>query len=125
MNTTGTDTPKTNKHRTDKLVLLDVLKFWNTDLPTTVIAKKLNVTQKELQAYGRRNKLPRRPHATQQRTRKRMIDPTPEEIAARAAECRAWRTEKENKKFTTKCQQPVTARQYGYIACDNVFVEIG
>lgn len=122
MSAAGTDSPK---KRTTKLVLLDVLTLWHTNLPTEEIAKKLNVTQAALQDYGRRNKLPRRTHVPRRSPNTRIVDPTPEEIAERAAECRARRTETENERLTFYRQRPVEARQYSYSSRTGIFSEIG
>lgn len=123
MSNAGKDSPIVKKKRTTTLVLLDVLTLWHTSLPTSEIAKKLHVTQAALQDFGRRNKLPKRAHVPR-RAQSKIIDPTPEEIAERAAEVRAWRTDSENARLTHYKQRPVEIRQYAYSSRTGMFTEM-
>ena len=110
--------------RTHSIVLLDVLTLWHTSMPTNEVAKKLKVAPSTLQDFAKKNKLPVRKHIPRQR-KTQMVDPTPEEIAERAAECRARRTETENERLTYYKQRPVEIRQYAYSSRTGIFSDIG
>lgn len=58
-------------------------------IPTVEVCRILGVTRSQLFFIRKRHGLPPRPRA---KTTVRLADPTPEEIAERAAECRARRT---------------------------------
>lgn len=122
MSAAGTDSP-IKKKRTTELVLLDVLTFWHGNLPTSDIAKKLHVTAAALQDFARRNKLPRRDHVPRKKPAP-MIDPTPEEIAERAAEIRARRTDSENNRLNNYRIERVEIRQYSYSSRTGIFTEM-
>jgi len=121
MNVPGTDSPK---KRTNKIVLLDVLRWWHGELPTEEIAKKLKVTHAALQEFARRNKLPRRTHVPRRSPNTKIVDPTPEEIAERAAEVRARRTEAENERLSFYKSHRVEIRQYAYSSQTGIFSEM-
>jgi hypothetical protein len=50
-----------------------------------------------------------------------MVDPTPEEIAERAAECRAKRTQSEDDRLRNYKSKPVEVWQYNYNPQTGIF----
>lgn len=122
MSSAGTDSP-IKKKRTKPLILLDVLALWHTSLHTDEIAKKLNISVNALQDFARRNKLPARSHVPR-RAKSKIVDPTPEEIAERAAEVRAMRTTTEHNRLTQYKHEPVEVKQYAYSSRTGIFTEM-
>lgn len=122
MSVHGTDSPIV-KQRTKPLILLEVLALWHTSLHTDEIAKKLRVSVNVLTDFSRRNKLPKRTHVPR-RSKSKIVDPTPEEIAERAAEVRAMRTASEHARLTDYKQRPVEVRQYAYSSRTGIFTEM-
>lgn len=123
MSTAGTDSPIIIKKRTTILRVAVVLPLWNGNLPTSKIAKKLDVTTSAVQDFARRHHFPKRSHIERRRPSK-IVDPTPEEIAERAAEVRARRTERENARLNNDKPMRVEIRQYAYDSRRGLFTEM-
>lgn len=131
MSEVSTDSLPNAKKKKPELVLLNVLTFWHTKLTVKEVAKRLRVQPEVLMEFVERNKLPRRPHDPKKpRTTKvdpeqEPDDPTPDEIAERAAECRAWREEKhDDEKPKRGRDNRVEIRQYAYSSRTGIFTEM-
>lgn len=121
MNTVSTDSLGKKKNKKE-LVLLNVLMVWHTKLTIEEVAKKLRVTPEVLLEFVQRNNLPKRPHDPRKK-RAKMVDPTPEEIAARAAECLAKRAD-DDKNATYEKPKRVEIKQYAYSSRTGIFTEM-
>jgi hypothetical protein len=115
----GTDSPRVKKRLTDKDIP-ELLELWAGELPTKQIALKINVTVAALQEFARRKKFPKRAHIKRQQATE-FVDPTPEEIAERAAEIRARRTAIENERSCCYKYQDVFVMQYSYSSRTGIF----
>jgi hypothetical protein len=58
--------------------------MWDAGVPADVIAAHLGIRRQRLHELRREHGIPDRPN----KFRKRIVDPTPDEIAERARECR-------------------------------------
>lgn len=63
--------------------------YMDFSIPTMEVCRRLGVTRSKLFGLRKRYGLPPRP---KNKSNERHVDPTPEEIAERAAECRARRS---------------------------------
>lgn len=66
--------------------------LWSSDITNAELCRRLNVSGGSLHDLRKRHSLPPRPEYDNSRSYRAPNDPTPEEIEARAAECRARRT---------------------------------
>lgn len=109
------------RNTTNKLDIAAVRDLWLGDLQTTDIAEQLKITVAALQSFATKNRFPKRPPKTH-RSNASVVDPTPEEIAQRAAEVRAKRTEQENERLYR--YRRVEVRQYSYSSRTGIFSEM-
>lgn len=119
MSASGTDLPQVKKRLTDKDIP-ELLELWAGDLPTKQIALKVKVTVAALQEFARKRKFPKRTHIKRQQATE-FVDPTPEEIAKRAADIRARRTALENERSCCYKYREVFVLQYNYSSRTGVF----
>lgn len=83
-----------------EIPLKKLRQLWSTQRPTEEIAIYFKVSLAYLYSFAKRHDLPRRTHVARRRPESVEPDPTPEEIALRAAEVRArWTTEE----YTRNC----------------------
>ena len=76
-----------------------LFRLWNSDLKNDEICERLQISRGYLWALSRRYGLGRRPHALRAPSRP-MVDPTPEEIAERAAHVRSqWPAGEAERRF--------------------------
>jgi len=73
----------------------ELFRLWNTDMTNTELCEHFQITGGSLWSLRKKYALPIRPKVTRRDTLRRPEDPTPEEIAERAAECRAKRCKEE------------------------------
>lgn len=73
-----------------------LFKLWSEPLEIREIAERLGIRESFVGKLARRYKLPKRATQKPQEQGMRVDDPTPEEIAERAAWCRERRPQKEN-----------------------------
>lgn len=100
--------------------------LWTTQRSTEEIAIQLKVSLPYLQAFARRHNLPKRVHVRRQPRKKGVaeVDPTPEEIIARAAECRARWSENEYARNGGGRHKRVEIRSYAFDGRSFCFSEI-
>lgn len=80
-----------------------LLELWKTDLPNREIAAQLGLTEVQLYVAGRKLKLIQR-WGYVRRVYRKYVDPTEDEIRARAAEIRAgWSEEEREKRLVGNC----------------------
>jgi hypothetical protein len=77
------------KIRVPKIPLKKLKQLWETQRKTEEIAVHLGISTSHLHTLAKRHNLPKRTHLNVKRRGTADVDPTPEEIAIRAAECRA------------------------------------
>lgn len=73
----------------------ELFRLWNSEMTNTELCEHFQITGGSLWSLRKKYALPQRPKVANRDTQRRPEDPTPEEIAERAAECRAKRTKEE------------------------------
>jgi hypothetical protein len=112
------------KNQVPEIPLKKLRQLWGTQRTTEDIAVVLRISLPYLHMLARRHSLPARTHVRQQRQRVIEIDPTPEEIVARAAECRArWSDADYNRSCGYK-PRPVELQSYSFDGRFVAFTEI-
>jgi hypothetical protein len=109
------------RNTTSNLDVETVREMWLSELHTHEIASQLNVTAAALQYFTRKHQFPKRPSKSH-KSNASVVDPTPEEISARAAEIRAKRTEQEEARMYRYAR--VEIRQYSYNGRAHAFAEM-
>jgi hypothetical protein len=123
--------PKIAKDRPAKgdipdIPLKKLRQLWTTQRATEEIAILLKVSLPYLQAFARRHNLPKREHVNRQPRKNGVaeVDPTPEEIVARAAECRARWTDNEYARNGGCRHKRVELRSYSFDSRSFCFSEM-
>lgn len=75
--------------------LAELFRLWHTPMKNVELCKHFGITSGSLWALRKKHGLPIRPRESRDDTNRRSDDPTPEEIAERAAWCRSQRTVQE------------------------------
>lgn len=73
----------------------ELFRLWHSPMTNAELCKHFEINGGSLWSLRKKYALPARPHAVVRDTLRRPDDPTPEEIAQRAAECRAKRSAQE------------------------------
>jgi hypothetical protein len=98
--------------------------LWTTQRTTEEIAIQLKISLTYLHTLARRHSLPKRVHVQQRKKGTAEIDPTPEEIVARAAECRSRWTEQEYARNGGGRHKRVELRSYSFDSRSFCFSEM-
>lgn len=77
----------------------ELFRLWHSPMTNTELCEHFQITGGSLWSLRVKYALPIRPRVCNRDTQRRPDDPTPEEIAERAAECRARRTKEEKKRM--------------------------
>ena len=101
----------TPAHKRQPLDVALLFQLWNSDMVKAEICQRLGVSVSHLSVLAKRHHLPKRRPVKCQSD----VDPTPEEIEERAAECRARRVHSE------QMHPSAGIRQYRYSTRTGVF----
>lgn len=74
----------------------ELFRLWNTSMTNIELCEHFQIAVGSLWSLRRRHGLPQRPRSARTDTHRRPSDPTPEQIAERAAWCRARRSSQDN-----------------------------
>ena len=114
------------KNNVPEIPVKKLKQLWETQRTTEEIAIQLRVSLTYLHTLARRHNLPKRTHVQKVRRKngEKEIDPTPEEIIARAAEVRARWTSDEHRRNCCYKSPPVEMPSYSFDGRFVVFNEI-
>lgn len=114
------------KNNVPEIPVKKLKQLWETQRTTEEIAIQLRVSLTYLHTLARRHNLPKRTHVQKVRRKhgEKEIDPTPEEIIARAAEVRARWTPAEHFRNCCYKTQPVEMQSYSFDGRFVAFSEI-
>lgn len=114
------------KNRVPEISLKKLKQLWSTQRTTEEIAIQLKVSLSYLHTFARRHNLPKRVHIKRPGRPAGVaeIDPTPEEIIMRAAECRARWTDADYSRNCCYKTQPVEMQSYSFDGRFTAFKEI-
>lgn len=118
----ATDRP--SKGCVPEISLKKLKQLWKTRRTTKEIAILLQVSLAYLHTFARRHNLPKRVHIARKANEKE-IDPTPEEIALRAAEVRARWTDSDYRKNSCYKPKKVEIRNYAFNRQTVAFFSVG
>lgn len=102
----------------------ELFRLWNSTASNTEICLHFGITTGSLWSLRKRYGLPVRPRAAHDDCQRRPDDPTPEEIAERAAECRARRSAQEQARMSRAGRVGWEMPAYTYDGRDCAFIGV-
>lgn len=99
----------------------ELFRLWHSDLTNTELCERLGLTGGSLWSLRKKYGLPIRKRVENPDRQRRPDDPTPEEIAERAAECRARRSKDERERMERSGRQEWRLPSYAFDSSGRAF----